>query len=153
MGSLDGWLVVPEASFSIYGERGVVGLLAFHRQSGALLVIELKTVIVDVNELVGTLDRMWRLAPQIAAQEGWRVRSVSRCVIVSRTPPNARRPRVHRAVLRAAFPADGRAVRSWLIDPGDAISALSTRPSTNGGSAVSTAIQRVAVRTPPRLPT
>jgi transcriptional regulator with XRE-family HTH domain len=52
-----GWQLAPEVSFSIYGERGIVDLLAFHAESGTGLVIELKTEIVDVQELVGTLDR------------------------------------------------------------------------------------------------
>jgi transcriptional regulator with XRE-family HTH domain len=62
------WRVRPEVSFSIYGERGIIDMVAYHAGSGALLVIELKTEIVDVNELVGTLDRKARLAPQIAAE-------------------------------------------------------------------------------------
>ena len=75
-----GWTIVPEVSFSVYGERGAIDLLAFHRESGCLLVIELKSEIVDVNELVGTLDRKARLAPGIALGLGWTVKSVSRWV-------------------------------------------------------------------------
>ena len=37
------WLSRPEVSFSVYGERGVIDILAFHPPTGALLVIELKT--------------------------------------------------------------------------------------------------------------
>ena len=62
-----GWLFAPEVSFSVYGERGVIDLLAFHPASGCLLVIELKTAIIDVNDLVGTMDRRCRLAAGIRA--------------------------------------------------------------------------------------
>jgi len=56
------WLLAPEATFSIYGERGAVDILAWHPGRRAVLVIELKTDVVDVNELLGTLDRKRRLA-------------------------------------------------------------------------------------------
>ncbi len=138
-----GWLLAPEVSFSIYGERGVIDLLAFHPASGALLVIELKTTIVDVNELVGTIDRKTRLAARIAADRGWQARSVSRWVIVSRGSTNSRRIAAHRAVLGAAFPDDGRVVRSWLGSPGRALSALSTWSVTTASGRRRTSGERV----------
>jgi len=139
----DGWLIVPEVSFSIYGERGVIDLLAFHTASGSLLVIELKTVIVDVNELVGTLDRKTRLAPRIATERGWRPRSVSRWLIVTRSSTNSRRIEAHRSVLRAAYPSDGRAVRAWLAAPSGVIDALSTWSVTTHGGRGPSSVQRV----------
>ncbi len=65
------WLVRPEATFSVYGERGAVDLLCWHAGRRALLVVELKTEIVDVNELLGTLDRKRRLGPAAAKEHGW----------------------------------------------------------------------------------
>jgi transcriptional regulator with XRE-family HTH domain len=130
-----GWAVRPEVSFSIYGERGVVDLLAFHARSGSLLVIELKTDIVDVNELVGTLDRKARLGPRIARDCGWDARSVGRWVIVAGGRTNQRRIATQRPLLRAAFPDDGRAARSWLRAPGGCLSALSMWSATTPGSA------------------
>jgi len=41
----------------VYGERGVIDILCFHSPTGSLLVIELKTEIVDVQDLVGGVDR------------------------------------------------------------------------------------------------
>ena len=126
LSNLHGWLVIPEVSFSFYGERGVIDLLAFHVPTGSLLVIELKTLLVDVNELVGTLDRKARLARRIASERGWEATSVSRWVIVMRTKTNSRRMSAHRSVLRAAYPDDGRTMRSWLRAPAGRVSALST---------------------------
>src|SRR5437588_727528 len=37
-----GWVVAPEVSFSIFGERGSIDLLAFHEAAGVLLVVEVK---------------------------------------------------------------------------------------------------------------
>ncbi len=122
---LPGWHFSPEISFSVYGERGVIDILAFHPASGSLLVIELKTAIVDVNDLVGSVDRKSRLAIGIAADRGWAATTVSRWVIVTRDRTNQRRIEAHRSMLRAAFPQDGHAVRSWLAHPVAAVSALS----------------------------
>jgi transcriptional regulator with XRE-family HTH domain len=68
--ALQGWIVEPEVSFAIYGERGVIDLLAWHGASGQLLAIELKTEFADVNELIGTLDRKVRLAGAVASSRG-----------------------------------------------------------------------------------
>lgn len=129
-----GWRIAPEVSFSVYGERGAIDIPAFHEPSRSLLVIELKTQIVDVNELVGTLDRKHRLALGIARERGWHAASVSRWLIVSRDRTNLRRLSAHRAVLRAAFPHDGRSMRAWLCDPRVPVSALSTWPDATPGS-------------------
>jgi len=122
---LPGWSVQPEASFSIWGERGVIDLLAFHAAASQAVVIELKTTIVDVQELLGTLDRKRRLARVVARDRGWPAARVSAWVIVADTPTNRRRLADHRTVLRAALPVDGRRVRTWLRSPEDEIGALS----------------------------
>jgi transcriptional regulator with XRE-family HTH domain len=144
-GQSSGWLFAPEVSFSVYGERGVIDILAFHPASGSLLVIELKTAIVDVNDLVGSVDRKSRLAVGIAADRGWDARSVSRWVIVSRDRTNQRRIDAHRSMLRAAFPADGRGMRAWLTRPSGAVSALSMWSSTVSTGARHTRSQRIRV--------
>lgn len=47
----DGWTWRPEVSFSIYGERGVIDILAWHAATRSLLIIELKTELVDSQAL------------------------------------------------------------------------------------------------------
>jgi len=54
-------------------------------------VIELKTAIADVNELLGTADRKRRLAAQVARERGWDPRTVSQWLIVADTRTNRRR--------------------------------------------------------------
>ena len=129
---LPGWVLAPEVSFSIYGERGVIDILAWHPGRRALVIIELKTDIVDVNDLVGSMDRRRRLAPTIAAERGWDPATVSAWVIVAPSRTNRRRVAAHEAILRAAFPADGRTVRSWLRDPREAVAALSFWSDSHG---------------------
>ena len=132
-----GWTFQPEVSFSVWGERGIVDILAFHPRRRTLLVIELKTAIVDVNELVGTLDRKIRLAPEIAAKRGWPVPHdvvVSAWVIVAEGRTNRRRVQAHAAMLRAALPDDGRSVAGWLDRPRRALRCLSFWPREPSGS-------------------
>ena len=116
-------------------ERGVIDILAWHAASRTLLVIELKTELVDVQETVGTLDRKRRLAAQVAAERGWKPAAVSVWLVIADSRTNQRRVAAHRAMLRAAYPVDGRTIGRWLQAPSGAIAALSFLPSTRGTSA------------------
>jgi transcriptional regulator with XRE-family HTH domain len=146
------WLTAPEVSFAIYTERGVIDILAWHARRQMLLVIELKTDIVDVNELLGTLDRKRRLAWQVARDRGWEVSertNASAWVIVAESHTNRRRVQAHGAMLRAALPLDGRSIAGWLQDPSRPVGALSFWPdarpmSVSGGGAPVRRIRPVA---------
>jgi transcriptional regulator with XRE-family HTH domain len=130
------WAVFPEVSFNIWGERGVIDLVLWHPGRRALLIIELKTELVDANELLGTFDRKRRLAWQIAKDRGWAPLTVSAWIVLAEGRTNERRVAAHRTMLRAAYPADGRAIRRWLRDPVGTVAALSfwsdMRPDTGG---------------------
>jgi transcriptional regulator with XRE-family HTH domain len=119
------WELFPEVSFSLWGERGVIDILVWHPGRRALLVIELKTDIADVNELVGVVDRKRRLARTVAADRGWDPKTISVWVIVADGRTNRRRVTAHRAMLRNAFSADGRRMSGWLARPLGAVAALS----------------------------
>jgi transcriptional regulator with XRE-family HTH domain len=149
--ALPGWVMRPEVSFAVDRERGVVDILACHAGRGMLLVIELKTDIADVNELVGTVDRKRRLAPRIARDLGWPIDHGTRVavwVIVAEGATNRRRIAAHRSMLRAAFPSDGRVMAGWLRDPINPVQALSIwsdrHPRTAGADLRS--VRRVATR-------
>lgn len=122
---LPAWVVAPEVSYAIYGERGVIDIVAWHPARRAILVIELKTDIVDVNQLIGKVGEKARLIRQIVKDRGWEPSTVSTWVIVSGGRTNRARIAAHRAVLRAAFPADGRLMKRWLADPEGNIAGLS----------------------------
>lgn len=132
---LPGWTAVPEVTFSVFGERGAIDVLAWHAPTRTLLVIELKTEIVDIQELLGALDRKRRLAPKIAADRGWSPAVVATWVILAEGRTNWRRVDAHRTVLRASLPADGRAMNAWLRDPTGTMAALSFWPRTDGARA------------------
>lgn len=142
------WIAVPEVSFSVYGERGVIDILAFHPGRGRLLVVELKTQLVDVHELLSAADRYRRLAPRLAADRGWAVGGASTWVIIRDTTTNRRRVAAHATVLRAALPHDGRTLRRWLRDPDGNLAALSFLPDEHRGTARSSSAGRQRVRRP-----
>jgi transcriptional regulator with XRE-family HTH domain len=149
-----GWLSLPEVSFSEYGERGVIDRLVYHPARRALGVIELKTDIVDANELIGTHDRKFRLAPTIARARGWDIppgTAASAWLIVADSRTNRRRVQRHAAILRSAYPLDGRSIASWLDDPDRVIRCLSFWPDSYGRNVgrAATRIRRV-VRAGPR---
>lgn len=122
---LAGWQFVAEASFSVYGERGSIDLLAWHADQQALLIIELKSELVDLQDLLATLDRKRRLAPVIARERGWLPRIAATWVVLEEGHGNRRRVATHGAVLRHAFPADARVMDRWLIQPDTAVAGLS----------------------------
>jgi transcriptional regulator with XRE-family HTH domain len=126
------WELAPEVSFAIYADRGIIDILAWHPGRRAILVIELKTQISDVNELLGTFDRKRRLAKQIAKSRGWDATTVSAWLIVADSRTNRRRIETHETMLRAALPGSTRGMRAWLKDPVVPFGALSFWPDTGG---------------------
>ncbi|CAN5734153.1 hypothetical protein BH18CHL1_BH18CHL1_04890 [soil metagenome] len=56
-----GWEVLAEYSFNHYGERGVVDIVGWHAANRALLIVEVKTRIADIQGLSAPL----------AASVGW----------------------------------------------------------------------------------
>ena len=111
-----GWLVRVEVSYSRYGERGRIDLLALHPPTGTLLVIEIKTELVDVQALLGSLDAKSRLAREVARQLGWEARAIVPAIVFAedRTTRN-RLERV--AVLFDRYSVRGRAATSWVRKP------------------------------------
>ncbi|HEX7471742.1 MAG TPA: helix-turn-helix transcriptional regulator [Candidatus Limnocylindrales bacterium] len=128
LGTHVGWTFKPEVSYSIFGERGVIDMLAWHADRAMVLVVEFKTDLVDVNDLVGTMDRRRRLAVSIARDFGWRPVAASCLVVLVGDRTNRRRATEHRTLLRAAFPADGRRLAGWLRDPREPVSMLAMWP-------------------------
>jgi transcriptional regulator with XRE-family HTH domain len=143
---LPGWLHAPEVSFAIYRERGVIDILAFHAPTGSLLVIELKTEIVSIEDILSTMDIRLRHAATIARGRGWQATTVSAWLVVAESDLNRARARDHRSALRSAFPADGRAMRSWLREPKGAIRALSFWANFTPGTVKGVASARRRVR-------
>lgn len=112
-----GWLVATEVSFNHFGERGSIDVFAFHETTRVLLVMEVKSVVADVQATLVTLDRKERLAIEIARARGWDAASVGRLLIVRDDRTARRRINVHAATFGNAFPDRVARIRAWLRAP------------------------------------
>jgi len=120
-----GWEVRPEVTFSIYGERGSIDLLAWHEPTRTLLVIEIKTELVSVEETLRRHDVKVRLGPAIARERfGWRPAFVARLLVLPDDSTSRRRVDRHEPVLRRAYPLRSTELRRWLRSPRGGASGL-----------------------------
>jgi transcriptional regulator with XRE-family HTH domain len=122
--SRPGWEVRPELSFSRFGERGTIDLVAWHEGRHALLECEHKTDVIDSGEILGTLDRRRRLGHEIVAELGWKPATVSSLLIIGDSDANRRRVSDLASTFDAALPDRGVAVRAYLRDPDRGIRGL-----------------------------
>ena len=134
-----GWTAIPEVTFSHFGERGSIDVLGWHPVGRVALVVEVKSALVDLQDLLAGLDRKARLAPIVCREHGWEPRSVGRCVVMADGRTNRRRAAAHAALLRAALPDDGRRLRGWLAHPDGPLAAtilfrVAAVPSMRGGT-------------------
>jgi len=117
---LRGWTVDAEWSFNSYGERGAVDVLAWRPDRRALAVVEVKTRIVNVQELLSTLDRKRRLSVELLPKErGWRPGCVGRILVLPDTSTARDAVERHSATFAVTLPGRTVEVRRWVRDPVD----------------------------------
>jgi transcriptional regulator with XRE-family HTH domain len=119
-----GWIAVPEVTFHVHGERGSIDVLAWHPATGHLLVVEVKSVVPDVQATIAGVDRKARLAPVIARERGWAVRSVSRILVLANDRTARRRVGQFAATFARAFPGRTVELRRWMADPDGQVSGV-----------------------------
>lgn len=124
LAGLPGWEALPEVTFSRYGERGAIDLLAWHRASRSLLVVEVKTELVDVDDVLRAVDRYRRNAPHVARERGWDAASVSVWLAIADTTASRSRVARHASLLRAALPDGSRTRARWLRQPVGVVAAI-----------------------------
>lgn len=116
-----GWDVVPEVTFNHFGERGSIDVLAFHPQHGALLVVEVKSVVPDMQAMLAGIDRKGRLAADIGRQRGWAVQTVSRLLVLPDDRTARRRLDAVAGSVHQVLPLRTREVRRWFALPDSAM--------------------------------
>ena len=113
-----GWLVVPEFTFAYFGERGSVDLMAWHAATRTLLIIEIKTRIWDLQNMLAALDRKRRLVPMLTARDrGWRAARVGVVLVLPESSTHRHVIERHAATFEAALPDRQIEVRHWLDHP------------------------------------
>jgi transcriptional regulator with XRE-family HTH domain len=129
-----GWEVHIEVSFSQFGERGSIDILALRPAEGVALIIEIKTALMAIDDTIRRLDIKDRLASTIVFERfGWRPSVVGRLLVVQEGATGRRRVSAHEGAFRLAFPDRGSAVRAWIRRPSGRLSGLRFFSSTNPG--------------------
>lgn len=124
-----GWDSGVEVTFSVYGERGSIDVLAFHPQTRSLLVIEAKSVVPDLQAMLAAVDRKVRLASGVGRDRGWHATSVSTILVIPDTTTNRDRVRRHAATLAARLPVRTAALQRWLATPSGIVAGILFVPS------------------------
>jgi transcriptional regulator with XRE-family HTH domain len=112
-----GWVVRVEVSFNHYGERGRIDLLAWHPPTRTLLVVEVKSALVDVQQLLGSLDVKTRIGSHLAARFAWDARRTVPAIVFAEDRTTRRRLAAF-DTLFDRFALRGRSCLSWLRTPG-----------------------------------
>jgi transcriptional regulator with XRE-family HTH domain len=111
-----GWDVRVEVSFNHYGDRGRYDMLAFHRTTRVVLVIEVKTAFGDLQDTIGRLVVKMRVAASVVRPLGWRP-SAFVPVLVLAEVTTARRVVSDHPIVFARFTERGRSALSWMQSP------------------------------------
>jgi hypothetical protein len=111
-----GWTCFTEVSFSIFGERGSIDIVAIH-PTGALLAVEVKATVGDANQTLIAIDRKTRLLPRIARDRGWPSGPVGTLLVIADGTTSRRRVAQHDAVFRTALPSSSDECRRWVAVP------------------------------------
>lgn len=130
-----GWQILPEHTFSWRGERGSIDVLGWLPAQRALLVVEVKTRVVDLQDLLSTLDRKRRLAPLVAQELGWQAAVVG-AVLALPDETWARNVLARfEPLFSAALPVRSVEIRAWLRRADRTIRGVWFLPSSSSSSA------------------
>jgi transcriptional regulator with XRE-family HTH domain len=114
----DGWEVIVEQGFNHFGERGSVDVVGWHAAPRTLLIVEVKSELLDLQDLLASLDRKRRVVPlELAQERGWRPAAVGVVLVVADARTARRVVERHPAMFDAALPSRTVAVRRWLRHP------------------------------------
>jgi hypothetical protein len=113
-----GWRSIPEYSFHVSGDRGAVDVLAWNADRAALLLIEVKSELVDMQATLRSMDVKARVMPGIVAREqGWRPGAVGSVLVLPDESTARRQVSSHGPAFDVALPARTVEVRRWVRTP------------------------------------
>lgn len=108
-----GWTCRVEA----LSGTGSIDVLAFHAASRCLLVVEVKSRIVDIQRTLRELGYRAAAARIAAEQYGWEVGSVSTLLAISATTVQRQLVQRHTAIFSSVYRLRGWEARRWLSAP------------------------------------
>jgi transcriptional regulator with XRE-family HTH domain len=121
------WRCFVEVTYSEWGERGSIDVLAVHERTRTVLVVEVKSELQSLEGTVRKLDEKARLAKGLVAERvSWRPETVSRVLVLPATEAARRRVTTGAAasILGVAFPGRGAALRRWLREPQEPVAGI-----------------------------
>jgi transcriptional regulator with XRE-family HTH domain len=130
-----GWEVALEVTFNHFGDRGSIDVLGWRGEQRSVLIIEVKSLVVDAQGTLLPLDRKARLGAEIGRRRGWESNTVSKLLVVAEGTANRRRVARLAPMFDAALPLRGHSIRRWLRQPRGEIAGLLFLPDAPRGSA------------------
>jgi hypothetical protein len=106
-----GWLARREVEIMEGRSHGWIDVLGCYPQTGAVLVVEVKTEIDDVGQIERAMAWYEREAPSAARRFGWNPHKIVALLIVLDTRATARRLRANRDAIAQTFPLRA----EWLM--------------------------------------
>jgi transcriptional regulator with XRE-family HTH domain len=130
-----GWPVDVEVTYSSFGERGSIDVLAARSALGAVVSIEVKSALTSVEATLRKMDEKSRLVRRVLCLDryGFEPVAVGSLLVLPATDTSRRRLRTSAIVMDAALPARGHAVRRWLIEPHGSLHGVWLLADTNRG--------------------
>lgn len=111
-----GWTCSFEVTYSHYGERGSIDVLAV--RGDAVLVVEVKSELTSLEATLRKLDEKVRLAGQIVFERtGKRPTVVGRLLVLPDSTATRDRVAKHALVLDRSLPGRSLQLREWLRQP------------------------------------
>lgn len=113
-----GWPSDVEVSFSEFGERGSIDVLAWNVRRRAVAVCEIKSEIGSIEETNRALDVKVRLAPKLAADRlGWSPDVIGRILVLAGSSTNRRIVQRHALTFASRYPSTTIETKAWLRRP------------------------------------
>jgi transcriptional regulator with XRE-family HTH domain len=130
------WDVAVEVTYSEFGERGSVDVLAARRDFAAIVVVEVKSDLTVMDATIRKADEKERIVRRSLGRErfGFTPKNVARLLVLPSTETARRRVRTTSTILDTAFPSRGPAVRTWLRNPVGDLAGILFISDTNPGS-------------------
>ena len=150
-----GWSVDVEVTYSAYGERGSIDVLAARSVIDAVVAVEVKSELTSVESTLRKMDEKARLVRRVLCRDryGFVPVAVGSLLVLPATDTSRRRLRASAIVLDAGLPARGQAVRRWLVEPQGNLHGVWLLADTNPGSGTEARGGASRVRRPRPTPT
>ena len=120
-----GWSVRAEVTFNVFGERGSVDVAGVHAAARAVLIVEVKSELVSVEETLRSLDVKRRVFPGVIAREaGWKPIAIGVVLVLPDGSTHREAVARHGTSLGRTLPERTVAIRKWVQDPSGSLAGI-----------------------------